>query len=83
MTTSRDVANGVVHLRPPVDHTGEQLRLIPIVFCLALISSTVLAQDLSHDAAPSRLDATFGKGVTVTSGDGRFTLQLRGRAQLR
>lgn len=50
---------------------------------VGLLSWPALADETAGAPAPSRTEATFGKGATFMSGDERFTLQMRARAQLR
>lgn len=50
-----------------------------VLLALAPFTSTASA----GDAAPPTVTAAPGKGITVTSADGRFAMNLRGRVQLR
>lgn len=49
--------------------------------CLPALALTAAA--FGADSAPPTVTAAPGKGITVTSADGRFAMNLRGRVQLR
>lgn len=52
---------------------------------MTVLSALALSLTPAHagDAAPPTVTAAPGKGITVTSADGRFSMNLRGRVQLR
>lgn len=59
------------------------MRLMLIATLGVLLAGPLQAQERASEETPTRVDASFGKGLNVASGDGRFTLQMRARAQLR
>ncbi|MBL8602628.1 MAG: porin [Myxococcales bacterium] len=59
-------------------------RVFGRFFLTAMSQGAVsLAQPQPMSSAPGQVEARFGQGVTLRSGDGRFELNLRGRIQTR